>query len=131
VGKPPFKYLGCTIFKGRVKIEYFLDIVGQVESAVAVWKGKLLSYGGRITLLRSTLLTIPIYYLAAMSFPKTIIIKIESICCDFLWGNSEDGKAYHWVRWKDCCKPTLEGGIGLRKLDDISEALSHKLWWNI
>ncbi|XP_042044338.1 uncharacterized protein LOC121790124 [Salvia splendens] len=32
-------------------------------------------------------------------------------------------------KWKDVCRPTSEGGLGLRCMDDTVEAYSYKLWW--
>ncbi|KAL2486999.1 Uncharacterized protein Adt_31755 [Abeliophyllum distichum] len=35
----------------------------------------------------------------------------------------------HWRRWKDICLPTDEGGLGFRRLEDVVQAFSLKLWW--
>ncbi|KAL2506264.1 Uncharacterized protein Adt_21885 [Abeliophyllum distichum] len=35
----------------------------------------------------------------------------------------------HWKRWKDLCFPTEEGGLGFRRLQDLVDTFSLKLWW--
>lgn len=30
---------------------------------------------------------------------------------------------------KNICYPTKEGGLGIRRIKDISKAFIHKLWW--
>lgn len=48
----------------------------------------------------------------------------------FLWNGKEEGRATHWIPWKDICLPKIEGGLGFRSLFDVTNALFFKLWWN-
>ena len=62
--------------------------------------------------------------------PKGIFRVIERVCVDFLWETGGEKKNFHWIRWRDLCYPTEEGGVGFRSLNDTYKALSCKLWWN-
>jgi len=42
-GTIPFLYLGCQIFKGKLKAVYFQSITDKVKSKLSTWKGTVLS----------------------------------------------------------------------------------------
>lgn len=127
---PPFLYLGCPIYVGRVKCSLFESLIDKIESKLEGWKAKILYMGGKITLITHVLQSIPIYILAAMQPPKKIISIIEKIMADFLWGPNEGTKKHHWIAWNELCKPEEEGVFGFRALNDFIDAFSIKLWWN-
>lgn len=82
----PYNYLECTIFKGRKKRCYFEYLINFVQDRLAGWQCWFLSFGGRIVLIKSTLLAIPIFCMQALASPKSILAKIHQLCNDFLWG---------------------------------------------
>nr|XP_027071629.1 uncharacterized protein LOC113696407 [Coffea arabica] len=126
----PLKYLGCTLYSGRRRCSYFLDICSSVAKRVLSWKEKLLSPGGRLVLIRSVLSSLPLHILAVTDPPKGVLHTLEKVFANFLWGRSEGGNRYHWIRWETMCKPLDEGGIGVRSLADVLETFSVKLWWS-
>jgi len=79
-------------------------IVDKVIKRVAGWKGKLLSYGGRLVLLKSYLASIPIYFLSFIKFPKWAINMINSHMAHFFWDNSEERAKYHLANWQMVAK---------------------------
>ena len=81
-------------------------------------------------LLKHVLSALPIQLLMAASPPKSIFKEIEGRFSNFFWGESVWGQKLHWIRWKDLCVPGEEGGMGFRRLEDIHDAFSIKLWWN-
>lgn len=66
----PFVYLGCPIYIGRKKIEYFDGLVSKIAKTLSGWQGKMLSHGGRMTLIKHVLQAIPTYTLAAIESTK-------------------------------------------------------------
>ncbi|KAL2527183.1 Uncharacterized protein Adt_12237 [Abeliophyllum distichum] len=125
----PFTYLGVPLFKGPRKIFLYDDLVQKVRSKISGWASRLLSPGGRITLIRSVLSSLPLYLHQIMKPPKTVLKKLESIFARFLWDSKDHAHRLHWKRWKDLCLPTEEGGLGFRRLQDIVDTFSLKLWW--
>lgn len=125
----PIKYLGCNLFNGRKRIHYFHDLIDNVEGKLAGWKAKLLSHGGRLVLIRHVLQSIPIHILAAFAPPKTILHKIDMLFANFFGGHNDEGFKCHWFKWSQCCFPTQEGGIGIRRMVDVSNAFTFKNWW--
>jgi len=59
----------------------------------------------------------------------TIAVKIKKIIRDFLWSGNEPSTSFHWVNWGDICHPKHEGGLGIRCLCEMNEALKAKWLW--
>ncbi|XP_027096071.1 uncharacterized protein [Coffea arabica] len=125
----PVKYLGCPLYVGRRKKCYFSEICDSIVGRVLSWKGKLLSYGGKLVLLKSVLSSMPIHLFAASTPPKSLFGFLEKIFASFLWGSSDNGPQFHWIKWDQLCKSQERGGVGLRSLRHVFEAFSMKLWW--
>ena len=56
----------------------------KVAKRLDVWKHTFLSRGGRLTLIRSVLSLLPIYYLSLFKMPQGITDEIEKLMRDFL-----------------------------------------------
>ncbi|WMV30173.1 hypothetical protein MTR67_023558 [Solanum verrucosum] len=67
--------------------------------------------------------------MASISPPKTTINYIKRITSYFFWGWDKEKKKYHWASWETLSFPYEEGGIGVRKLEDICTAMQFKQWW--
>lgn len=90
----PFKYLGCPIYPGRKKINYFTNVAKVVINKISGWEGKLLSIGGRATLIKHVLQSQTIYTMSSMFPPKIVLKQLEKYFCNFFCGQTEDKKKY-------------------------------------
>lgn len=124
----PLIYLGVPIYYGRMKAIYFEPLIEKFRSALEGWKARLLSFGGRITLIKLVLATFPIYILASAVMPKLTIHQMEKLMAHFSLGVQGDTRT-HWVSWKSVCTPISEGGFGIRRVIDIMAGLHAKLLW--
>jgi hypothetical protein len=70
---------------------------------VWLWKRPLLSKGGRVTLIKSTLANIPTYYMSLFKIPVKVANRIEKLQRDFLWGGVGEEFKYHLVKWSKVC----------------------------
>ncbi|XP_074572721.1 LOW QUALITY PROTEIN: uncharacterized protein LOC141829202 [Curcuma longa] len=61
--------------------------------------------------------------------PKSVLKQLEMICANFFWGFSASKKKAHWISWANICTPKLEGGLGVRRLLEVSKGVSLKLWF--
>ncbi|XP_060185616.1 uncharacterized protein LOC132615077 [Lycium barbarum] len=128
-GQFPFIYLGCTIFHSRKKKVYYAELIKKIKGRLHSWKGKLLSFGGKVVLIKSVLQAMPLHLLSVLAPPKCVLNEIHKIFARYFWINKEEGRNRHWVAWQNVCLPTQEGGLGFKSLFDISNALFAKLWW--
>jgi hypothetical protein len=83
-----------------------------------------------LTLLKSTLSSLPTYFLSLFTIPKHVAEKIEKLQRNFLWGGLEDGFKHHLVGWNTLCCPLANGGLGVRRVAVINRTLLGKwMWW--
>ena len=100
-----------------------------IQRKLAGWKGKYLSKGGKLTLIRSTLSSIPTYFMSLHVMPVSVANKIEKLQRDFLWGSKRETKRYHLVAWDKICQAKSSGGLGVRCLVTFNRALLGKWLW--
>lgn len=101
----PMKYLRLPLeacFKSR---EIWNPILEKMEKCLAVWKRIYLSEGGGFTLIKSTLFSLPTYFLSLFPIPSSVAKRIENIQRDLLWGGMEDEFKYHLVNQQSICAP--------------------------
>ncbi|XP_042964506.1 uncharacterized protein LOC122298703 [Carya illinoinensis] len=130
-GSWPCVYLGVPLYLGRLKISLFDGILARIQKKLAGWKSKMLSFGGKILLLRHVLNSMPIHILSVVKVPKAVFGMINKIFSDFLWGSSLGNKKRKWVAWHQMCKPVEEGGIGIRDLVEVQQSLFMKFGWKL
>lgn len=126
----PIQYLGIPIFLGKRKMVYFEHILDKVRRALEGWKARLLSFSGRVTLIKAVLTTIPIYTLASAYVPNGIIKRAEQIICNFLWHIQSNSRTY-WVKWQEVCSPIEKGDLGIKRLSLIQSCIHDKLMFQV
>ncbi|WMV50089.1 hypothetical protein MTR67_043474 [Solanum verrucosum] len=67
-------YLGCPLYIGRQRIIYYSHFVEKVSKKMCGWQARVLSFGGRITLIKHALQSIPIHTMATIS-PLAILLN--------------------------------------------------------
>ncbi|XP_042958229.1 uncharacterized protein LOC122293848 [Carya illinoinensis] len=61
-----------------------------------------------------------------MNVPFSILSRINSLLANFLWGETANKRKLHWMSWKKVCKPTKEGGLGIRDFKEVQKSLHMK-----
>ncbi|RVW76179.1 putative ribonuclease H protein [Vitis vinifera] len=92
-------------------------------------KRQYISKGGRITLIKSALASMPIYQMSIFRMPKSVARRVEKIQRDFLWGGGNLGGKIHLVKWDVVCTEKRNGGLGLRRIATLNRALLGKWIW--
>lgn len=80
----PYTYLGVPLFTGRLTKKMFEPLMDKIQKKLASWKGRLLSFGGKITLIKYVLCNMPIHVLSVLKMPKRIHNELSSIFSSFL-----------------------------------------------
>lgn len=125
----PMKYLGLPLGANPRRIKTWQPIVERVKKRLAVWKSRSLSIGGRITLIKSTLSSLPIYYMSLFKIPIAVAKCLEKIQRRFLWGGTDEKRKLHHVKWEVITRPKSAGGLGIKRLLEHNQALLAKWWW--
>ena len=79
------------------------NIEERFRKKLVLLKRQYISKGGRLTLLRSTLSSLPIYYMSLFHLPRRVKLRLEYIQRDFLWGGGSLEKKPHLVKWATVC----------------------------
>lgn len=122
-------YLGNPLFLGRNKSKAFHFIMDKLKSCFAGLRSKLLSQAGRVTLVKSVVSSIPIYYMAACQFPASLCRAFDSAARQFFWNGKDVERKLSMVAWNVVCKPKSQGGLGIRSFELINKTLLAKLGW--
>ncbi|XP_039070455.1 uncharacterized protein LOC120217432 [Hibiscus syriacus] len=121
-------YMGLPLGHRRNSKKMWKPIVDKFRSRRDGWKGKLLSLGVRITLIKSVLANLPVYFLSLFQLPASVAADLNRMIANFLWG-AELGRAIHWMRWELVCSPRLYGGLGFFDLRIKNRSLLNKWIW--
>ncbi|RVW15499.1 putative inactive ATP-dependent zinc metalloprotease FTSHI 1, chloroplastic [Vitis vinifera] len=98
---------------------------------LAMWKRQYISKGGRLTLIRSTLSSLPVYFMSLFLLPRKVRMRLEKIQRDFLWGGGALDQRPHLVRWNLVCLERKKGGLGVRNLALMNKALLERSGWGM
>ena len=128
VGSLPIRYLGLPLVGGRLSSREWQPVVATMERCLGGWRARLLSRGGRLVLLKAVLFAIPTYYMSLFRVPVGVRKRMEAIMRNFFWHGAEtDGtRGLALVKWSTVCRPTAEGGLGVRNLKHTNTALLMK-----
>uniref|UniRef100_A0A2N9F9F3 Reverse transcriptase domain-containing protein n=1 Tax=Fagus sylvatica TaxID=28930 RepID=A0A2N9F9F3_FAGSY len=112
----PLMYLGLPLRATFKKKTIWNAVVEKVEKRLAGWKRIYLSKGGRLTLIKSTLSSLPSYYLSLFPLPMSVV--------DSKYGSQWGGWCSHRVH--------VPYGVGLWKFiragwDDFSRHLAFQV----
>lgn len=126
IGTLPSSYLGLPLRANfKSKLVWGL-VVEQISSRPDSWKTALLSKGGRLTLLKSTMASIPNYYLSLFTILGVVAYDIESKFQNFLWNDIENHHRYHLVDWKTIYRPLRCGDLGIRSVREHNRVMLAK-----
>ena len=129
IGGLPLSYLGMPLGASYKVVAVWNPILEKLERRLSGWQKLYLSKGGRLTLLKSTLSSLPTYFLSLFTIPISVVRRIEKLQRDFLWGGLGDEVKHHLVSWDKVCAPKEVGGLGVRSLVLTNKALLGKWLW--
>ena len=126
----PCTYLGLPLSPTRISKNHLQPYVDKLVRRLPSWMGSLLAEPGRVILIKAVLTAMSIYLLLALDVPTAVIEQLESICRGFLWCGEESAKGGSCpIAWHQVCLPTRLGGLGIRNLHILNDALRMKWLW--
>ena len=97
-GHPPSTYLGLPLGASH-KFEVMWDnIEERVRMRLSLWKRNYISKGGKLTLIKSTLASLPLYKMSMVRMPVIVAKSLEKLQRSFLWGGGALEKKDHLVK---------------------------------
>ncbi|GKC79241.1 reverse transcriptase domain, reverse transcriptase zinc-binding domain protein [Tanacetum coccineum] len=104
-------------------------LVERFQKWLSNCKSKSLSYDGRLTLLKSVLGNLCVFFFSTFKAPTTIIKKLESTRRNFIWGGNLDEKKMAWIAWDKVIAHLNQGGLGIGSLKISNQEILAKWWW--
>jgi hypothetical protein len=101
----------------------------KIEKRISNWSHRWLTLGGRVTLVKVVLESIPVYWLSLAKIPKSLLNKIRRRMFSFLWTGKKVKEGMHLVSWKKIAKPKKVGGWGIKNIFSFGKALAAKSLW--
>ena len=131
VGQLPAVYLGLPLGAPNKASSLWDGVEERVRRRLALWKCQYISKGGRITLIKTMMASMPLYQMSLFRMPKTVARRLEKLQRDFLWERGNLEKKAHLVDWEVACADKEKGRLGLRKLALLNKALLDKWLWRL
>nr|GEX15696.1 ribonuclease H-like domain-containing protein [Tanacetum cinerariifolium] len=125
----PFNYLGVKVGCNMSRITSWDDVFSKVSSRLSKWKLKLLSIGGRLSLLKSVLTSIPLYHMSIFKVPIGVLNHLESIRRNFFYGVDGSDRKLAWIGWNMVLTSKKNGGLCVSSFFAHNRALLFKWVW--
>lgn len=87
------------------------------------------SKGVKVTLIKSTLSSLPTYCLSLLSIPVKVANRIEKLQRDFPQRGIDYESKSHLVEWSQICEPMQSGGLGFWCVRRFNQALLGEWLW--
>ncbi|PKU81021.1 Putative ribonuclease H protein [Dendrobium catenatum] len=107
------EYLGVKISLRKLTVADFQELLSNVMDRLNAWSKKSLSMGGKLTLIESSLLSMPNFLITHSLVPKRVLHELEKLCRNFIWHKNVGSNGMRYVAWGEICKPKSFGGLGL------------------
>lgn len=109
----------------------YAPLIDKIRTRLLSWTSKHLSYAGRLQLISSVISSISNFWCSVFRLPARCFDEIESMCGAFLWSGNPNISSGAKVAWFDVCRPKDEGGLGLRRLREVSRVFAYRLIWSL
>lgn len=127
--KLPFIYLGMPLGAKANSKAIWDPILLKFDVRLSQWNRCSYSKGGKLTILKCLLSSLPMYYFSLFRAPASIIHKLEKKMRDFLWEHNSGSKVSHLVNWDMVNASKERGGLGVLNLKQMNIALLAKWCW--
>ena len=118
-----FKYLGYFLKPNEYKVQDWHWLLEKFGKRIQNWTFRLLSIGGRLTLVKAVLINIPVYWFSLLQVPSSILNILRRYIINFLWTGGTKKWNLVMVSWENLSLPKEWGGWGLKNIFWFNSAL--------
>jgi hypothetical protein len=125
------KYLGFHLKPNDYRKSDWRWLLAKLENRLKGWSFRWLSRAGRLTLTKSVLEAIPVYWMSLAWIPKGLLEKSRKLCFRFIWSGTQEAFTTPWAKWDLLAHPKALGGWGLKNIFMFAKALATKSGWRL
>ncbi|GKB32197.1 RNA-directed DNA polymerase, eukaryota, reverse transcriptase zinc-binding domain protein [Tanacetum coccineum] len=119
----PISLIGLPIGAKMSRCANWNALIDKFQKRLSSWKSKSLSIGGRLTLIKSILGSLRVYYFSTFKAPLEVINKLKGLRRKFFWGGNMDDKKISWIAWNKVIALMSCGGLGIGDLKSSNLAM--------
>ncbi|GJS82658.1 hypothetical protein Tco_0749199 [Tanacetum coccineum] len=129
--KMPFTYLVILIGVNMKRVDSWNIVVEKFKKRLGNWKTKMISFGGRLTLVKSILGSLSLYFFSLFHALMSVLKNLESCEIKKIWGGGGDVeyRKMAWVKWDVALNKLTLGGLNIGSLKVFNWALVGNWWW--
>nr|CCA65981.1 hypothetical protein [Beta vulgaris subsp. vulgaris] len=131
IGSLPFRYLGVPLASKKLNFSQCKPLIDKITTRAQGWVAHLLSYAGRLQLVKTILYSMQNYWGQIFPLPKKLIKAVETTCRKFLWTGTVDTSYKAPVAWDFLQQPKSTGGLNVTNMVLWNKAAILKLLWAI
>ncbi|GKC41133.1 RNA-directed DNA polymerase, eukaryota, reverse transcriptase zinc-binding domain protein [Tanacetum coccineum] len=125
----PFTYLGVKVGMSFSKRKSWDEVIGKLSARLSKWKLKTLSIGGRLTLIKSVLTSLPLYHMSLYKAPLGVLHDMESLRRKFFNGIEKNERKISLIGWNKILASKQKGGLGVSSFYALNRSLLFKWVW--
>ena len=107
------RYLGCRVGLGLKVDDMIAPLLLRLRNKLIYWNKEKLSLAGRVVVANSVLLSSIWYIASTWLFSRSIMLKVQRLVRNFIWGNDTVHNTIAKVAWSVLIQPKHKGGLGL------------------
>nr|GEV23746.1 RNA-directed DNA polymerase, eukaryota, reverse transcriptase zinc-binding domain protein [Tanacetum cinerariifolium] len=125
----PFNYLGVKVGVPSSKSCSWDEVLNKISTRLSKWKLKTLSVGGRLTLIKSVLSSLPLYHMSFYKVPMGVLNKMESIRRRFFISADINERKLSMIGWQKVLASKKKSGLGVSSFFALNRELLFKWVW--
>jgi exonuclease III len=125
-GTLPTTYLGLPLISRSLNRDDCSPLLNKIRRRLTGWAGKLLSFAGRVELVKAVMTSMHLYWTSTFKLPVTVIKDLNSMFLHFIWQDKVP-----MIGWEKCCMPKQEGGLGFRDIHLVNQVALLKCAWKL
>ncbi|KAA0037824.1 uncharacterized protein E5676_scaffold236G00720 [Cucumis melo var. makuwa] len=101
LGNLPVRYLGLPLLTGRLHPNDCAPLIQRITSRIRSWTVRVLSYVGRLQLVRFVLRSLQVYCASVFVLSACVHNKVDKILMSYLWRGKEEGRGGVKMAWAE------------------------------
>lgn len=129
VGNLPSTYLGLPLGMKSNKRELWNPVLNKMQQRLGVWRNRILSKAARVTLIKSVISNLSVYYLYLFLIPSGVAKQLDKMIRKFFLNEADNKGKLHTVSWEKLSTSKKLRGLGIKDTQAMNSALLQKWHW--